>query len=153
MGAPTPAHRQKTRPSNRGEKMNQTTVSTMPSAARRLFIPAAIFNWSVAGGLLLLSDVMGPLLQLDPASGTNLALRDISMLLVALFGFAYWRIAFDPQRFRPYIELGILGKSLVVAAIYSHWLAGHIGWQLPAVAFGDAVFALLFLNFLHRYPA
>ena len=86
--------------------MNHTTVNTMSSAARRLFIPAAIFNWSVAAGLLLLSDVMGPLLRLDPVSGTNLALRDMSMLLVALFGFAYWRIAFDPQRFRPYIELG-----------------------------------------------
>ena len=133
--------------------MNHTTVSTMSSAARRLFIPAAIFNWSVAAGLLLLSDVMGPLLRLDPASGTNLALRDMSMLLVALFGFAYWRITFDPHRFRPYIELGILGKSLVVVAIYGHWLAGHIGWQLPAVAFGDAVFALLFLQFLRRYPA
>lgn len=125
----------------------------MLSTARRLFIPAALFNWSVAGALLLLSDLMGPLLQLDPASGTNLAFRDMSMLLVAAFGVAYWRIAFDPQRFRPYIELGILGKSLVVLVIYGHWLAGHIGWHLPAVAFGDVVFALLFWSFLRRYPA
>jgi hypothetical protein len=124
----------------------------MLSAAHRLFLPAAIFNWLVAGGLLLLSNVMGPLLQLDPASGTNLALRDLCMALVAVFGFAYWRIAFDPLRYRAYIELGIVGKALVVLIIYGHWLTGNIGWQLPAVAFCDAVFAVLFWNFLQRHP-
>ena len=133
--------------------MNHIAENTMHIAARRLFIPAALFNWVVAGGLLLFSDLMGSLLQLDPASGTNLALRDMCMLLVAVFGVSYWRIAFDPQRFRPYIELGILGKSLVVLVIYGHWLAGHMGWQLPAVAFGDAVFTVLFWNFMRRYPA
>lgn len=125
----------------------------MLSHARRLFVCAALFNWAVAGSLLLLGDLLGPLLQLDPASGSNLALRDMCMLLVAAFGWSYWRIAFNPQRFRPYIELGILGKSMVVLAIYGHWLAGHIGWQLPLVASGDALFAVLFLNFLRRYPA
>ena len=125
----------------------------MLSAARRLFIPAAIFNWSVAGGLLFLSDLTGPLLQLDPSGCSNLALRDMCMALVAAFGIAYWRIAFDPLRFRPYIELGIVGKALVVLVIYGHWLTGHIGWQLPAVAFGDVLFAVLFVNFLRRYPA
>lgn len=132
--------------------MNHRTESTIHSAARRLFIPAALFNWSVAASLLLFSDSIGPLLHLDPASGTNLAMRDVCMLLIALFGFAYWQIGSDPTRFRPYIELGILGKALVVLAICGHWLAEHIGWQLPAVAFGDVVFALLFWNFLRSYP-
>jgi len=124
----------------------------MMQYARRLFIPAALFNWLAGGGLLLLGDLMGPLLKLDPATGTNLALRDMGLALVILFGIAYWRIAFDPSRFRPYIELGILGKGLVVLALYGHWFAGHISWQLPALAFGDVVFALLFLDFLRRHP-
>jgi len=99
---------------------------------------------------LLLSGVMAPLLQLDPASGTNLALRDVCMLLVATFGVAYWSIALNPQRFRPLIGLGILGKATVVLAIYGHWLAGNIGWQLPLVASGDALFPAPLLSLINR---
>lgn len=120
---------------------------------RILFFSAALFNWAIACSLLFLGDWLQPLLQLEPANGSNLAMRDLGLALIAVFGVAYWRIAFDPQRFRPYIGLGVFGKSLVVLVIYGHWLAGHIGWQLPALAFGDVLYALLFMNFLRRYPA
>lgn len=125
----------------------------MLSHARRLFICAAIFNLSVVFGLLLLQPWLQPLLRLEEAGGSNLALRDLGLALIATFGLAYLCIAHNPQRFRPYISLGIVGKALVVVAIYGHWLAGHISWQLPVLALGDVLFTLLFVNFLKRHPA
>lgn len=125
----------------------------MLSHARRLFTCAAIFNLSVVFGLLFLLPWLQPLLSLEVASGSNLALRDLGLALIATFGLAYLCVAHNPQRFRPYISLGILGKVLVVVTIYSHWLVGHIGWQLPALALGDVLFTLLFVDFLTRHPA
>ncbi|MGE8154170.1 MULTISPECIES: hypothetical protein [Pseudomonas] len=121
--------------------------------ARWLFGLAALFNFSVAFGLLLLDTWLGPLLQLNEATGSNLALRDLGLMLIASFGFAYLCTAYSPGRFRPYVGLGAGAKILVVVAIFGHWLAGNIGWQLPALALGDVLFAWLFLSFLRQYPA
>jgi hypothetical protein len=71
-------------------------------------------------------------------------------MLVAVFGYTYLRIAQDPERFRSFIELGVIGKLLAVAAVVWPWLAGDIGWQLPLLVSGDVVFALLFIGYLHR---
>ena len=125
----------------------------MLTHARWLFGLAALFNLSVVLGLLLLGPWLNPLLQLNEATGSNLALRDLGLMLIATFGFAYLCVAHSPTKFRLYIPLGVMGKSLVVIAIYGHWLAGHISWQLPALALGDVLFAWLFLSFLRRYPA
>ena len=124
----------------------------MRAHAKRLFIPATLFNWLVVLSILFLSDWLRPLLPLDVSIGTNLAFRDIGLALIAVFGLSYGLVAFQPQRFRPYIGLGIVAKSLVVMTVYGHWFAGHIDWQLPVVAFGDVVFVALFYNFLRRYP-
>ena len=82
--------------------------------------------------------------------GTNLVFVYLAAGLVAVFGYAYLRIAQDPERFRPFIELGVIGKLLAVGAVTWPWLTGEVGWQLPLVVSGDAVFALLFIDFLRR---
>ncbi|MGH8464510.1 MAG: hypothetical protein ACRESP_11930 [Pseudomonas sp.] len=125
----------------------------MLNHARRLFTCAALFNGSVVLGLLLLEPLLQPWLRLESASGSNLALRDLGLALIATFALAYLCVAYRPEQFRPYIGLGVVGKCLVVVAIYAHWLAGHIGWQLPALALGDVVFSVLFVDFLNRYPS
>ena len=118
--------------------------------ARRLFSIAALFNFGVAGGLLFLQPWLIPLLQLDPITGTNAALVKVLAVLVATFGYAYWRIAGDPVTFRPYVTLGVIGKLLVVAAAGSALIAGETGWRLPVLAAGDLLFAGLFLDYLRR---
>src|SRR5207245_989365 len=80
------------------------------------------------------------LLRLDPVTGTNLVFVYLAAGLVAVFGYAYLRIAQDPERFRPFIELGVIGKLLAVGAVTWPWLTGEVGWQLPLVVSGDAVF-------------
>ncbi len=123
----------------------------MLTHARWLMGSAALFNGSVVLAFLFLDTQLAPLLGLDPASGSNLAMRDLALVLIATFGGAYAYAALDPVRGRPYIVLGAIGKALVVLAMYAHWALGHIGWQLPALVLGDAVYSLLFIHFLRRH--
>lgn len=122
----------------------------MLTHARWLMGTAALFNWTVVLGFLLFNGLLTRLLGLDPASGTNLAMRDLALVLIATFGAAYLYAALDPQRGRPYIALGALGKALVALAMFAHWALGHIDWRLPALVTGDVVYSLLFVQFLRR---
>lgn len=119
--------------------------------ARSLMGTAALFNWSVVLGLLIFNTQLSRLLNLDVASGSNLAMRDLALALIATFGIAYLCAAIDPVRARPYITLGAIGKALAALTIFAHWLLGHISWQLPALLVGDVIYSLLFIGFLHRY--
>ena len=93
---------------------------------------------------------MHRLLPLDPAAGTNRFLLYMTAFLVGMFGYAYLRVAQDPRRYRPFVELGVIGKLLAVTAATLPWLAGDVGWRLPFLIGGDLVFALLFLDYLRR---
>jgi hypothetical protein len=70
--------------------------------------------------------------------------------VIIVFGCAYAMIARDPVRYRPYILLGMVLKLAVVAFVYGYWVAGVIGYPLPALAAVDAVYAALFLRFHRR---
>jgi hypothetical protein len=122
----------------------------MERYARGLFGISALFNLSVAAGLTLFRPQLAPLLGLAPVAGANAAIFDVAGALVAVFGYAYWRAGQDPVRYRPYIELGLIGKLVVVAVVTASWLAGNIDWRLPGLASGDLLFAALFADFLRR---
>ncbi|MDG9757905.1 hypothetical protein N5E31_03900 [Pseudomonas chengduensis] len=123
----------------------------MITHARWLMGTAALFNFSVVLCFLFLNTQFSALLQLDSATGSNLAMRDLALALIATFGAAYLYAAIDPVRGRPYIALGALGKSLAALTIFAHWFAGSIDWQLPLLLVGDVLYSLLFIHFLRRY--
>jgi hypothetical protein len=125
----------------------------MPTHAPRLFAIAAIFNFAIALALMFGRALLGPLLKLEPAAGSNALLIDVAAVLIATFGYAYLRAGGDPQRFRPYIVLGVIGKLLVVAVACAHLASGSVAWPLPALASGDLLFAGLFLHYLRGRPA
>jgi hypothetical protein len=122
----------------------------MSGYSRALFGSAALFNFAVAAGLSLFRPLLAPLLGLEPVSGANAAVFNVAAALVAVFGYAYWRAALDPVRYRPYIELGIIGKLVVVIVVCASWLAGSIDGRLPGLAGGDLLFAALFADYLRR---
>ncbi|MCQ4325307.1 hypothetical protein CXK94_18020 [Stutzerimonas stutzeri] len=124
----------------------------MTHHARLLFTTAALFNWSVALGLLFPPALLSQLLQLTPVEGGDLILRHIASALIAVFGWAYWLVARDPQRWRALAVIGVIGKSLVVALVGVHWGLGTINGYWPALVMADLIYALLFLDFLRRYP-
>ena len=115
--------------------------------ARTLFSIAAGFNILAGLPLLVATQPVAQLMGLQMTPTTGLFIQ-ITMIVVLMFGWAYWMISRDPVRYRPYIVLGIALKILVVAVITSHWLVGTIAWPLPALAASDIVFALLFWRYL-----
>ena len=122
----------------------------MDAYARKLLRSAALFNFMVAGGLLFLRPQLGPLLHLDPVTGTNITIFNVAGGLVATFGYAYWRAGQDPKTYRPYIELGIIGKLVVVVVVLATWMAGSTDGRIPGLVGVDLLFAALFVNYLRR---
>lgn len=120
------------------------------SYTRLLFGIAALFNFIVALGLLTASSQVSAQLGLGAATAGSVVLSNLSGALVAVFGYAYARVALDPLRYRAYAELGAIGKLTVLPAAGVPWALGYIGWELPLLASGDLVFALLFIDWLRR---
>lgn len=149
--SPGPADRHEAGPCYAGACSNGG--SSMPadsSYTRLLFGTAMLFNLVVAAGLLTSSAQIGAALDLGAATPGSVVLSNLSGAFVALFAYAYARVALEPQRYRAYVELGAIGKLLVLPAAGIPYVLGYIGWELPLLACGDLVFALLFWDWLRR---
>ena len=109
--------------------------------ARWLFGAAAAFN--VAATLATLA-------QLRDAEGTQVSFLAVAAALVAAFGYAYLRVAQDHRAYRVYVELGIVGKSLAVAAMVAAWAFSTGDGQILVFAAADATFVVLFARFLRQ---
>lgn len=125
----------------------------MQTYARWLFGTAATFNILVGLSLVFLRPLLQARLGIEPAEGANLVFANLAGLLAALLGVIYAMIARDPDRYRPIIVLAALGKLTAVALVVTPWLRGELGPQLPALVMGDALYALLFLDYLRRTRA
>ena len=118
--------------------------------AKTLFAVAAIFNAVVGVAMLVAYDALAPWLGLPPQPTVWVHLI---ALVVLVFGYAYWRVAMDPRRFREYVVLGIVAKLAFVVVIYGHFLAGGATAMLATLVTADLVFAGLFGAHLKRTPA
>ncbi len=116
---------------------------------RALFLSAAWFNFLAGLPLIVALDTMAPLMgfQINP---TAVMFIQITAAIVLIFGWAYWMIARDPKRFRPYIQLGIIGKTMFVVVVWGHWFAGNLSWLLPALVAVDAIYAVLFWRYYRQ---
>ena len=122
----------------------------MQTYARWLFGTAAAFNILIGLLLVFLRPLLQARLGIEPAEGANLVFANLAGLLAALLGVIYALIAREPDRYRPIIVLAALGKLAAVALVVTPWLRGEVGPQLPALVMGDALYALLFLDFVRR---
>jgi len=122
----------------------------MVQYARWLFGISALVNFSVSALLLLLSDASARQLALDPIIGTNMVLCNFAALVIGLFGYAYLRIAMDPLKFRPFVQLGVAGKLLAFVSAALPWLMGAIPSTLALLVSADVIFAALFIDYLWR---
>ena len=117
----------------------------------RMFASGALFNLAAGAPLLLAPSFISQLMNLPVAADNYLFIQIAGMAIIG-FGWIYWLIAREPQRFRPLITLGLLLKVGVVTFAYSYWFMGVIGWRLPALAFGDVIYAGLFWRY-YRHTA
>jgi hypothetical protein len=122
-----------------------------PSSGHRLFIIAAWFNWLVGAPMLVASGFTARLMGLQ-VNITAMLFMQITAGVVVAFGIAYWMIARDPVRYRPYISLGLGLKVFLAGLVYAYWISGQIPWPLPALATFDLVFAWFFWRYLRANP-
>ena len=113
--------------------------------ARPLFSIAALFNFMVGIPMIVAYPAVARMLGLE---GPPTVWFHITAAVVVIFGGAYWCIARDPVRFRPYVYLGIIAKLTFAAAIYGHWLAGSASGRTALLVTADVVFALMFIAYL-----
>jgi hypothetical protein len=116
---------------------------------RVLFVTAGCFNWAV--GLLILGGYPLAAHLLEFAGPPTVWVHLVAAIVV-LFGIAYWLVAKQPQRYRPFVGLGAAGKLAFAATIYYHWFSGDASARLVMLVNIDVIFALLFLRYLvsHR---
>jgi len=110
-----------------------------------MFYVAAIFNW-LAAATVIAKIVVPGLIPLD--TPFNSFGGQTFALFAALFGYGYFLVARDPPRNEGIVELGIIGKLLTFGLFLVHAIAGTIPYALVIPTIGDAIFALLFLEFL-----
>lgn len=137
--------------------MSTITSTAMPAGSgsfsgwRLMFRLAALFNVAVGTPLWIAPVALSKLFGLEPIP-TDILYTDLFAVLVITFGIGYWRVGADPVRNRTIVEMGIIGKLLVVFVGYQHFLAGTTNLPFAALVTGDLVWALLFLRYLSTYP-
>src|SRR5262249_27410593 len=94
---------------------------------KALFYSAALFNWVAALALFCLPPQLGQALALPPGPGTSVW-GQVGGFAVVLLGWAYWMVARDHRRYRPYITLGIVGKIAIVLLFTGNAIAGNAAW-------------------------
>lgn len=114
---------------------------------RRLFLTAACWNWVIALGTFAAPTVVYGFAMPIPAPD-NLAMTQLFMGLVAVFGLGYFWASRDLVANVAVVRLGAVGKSTVFVLAALLLTQGKIGWLLMAIALGDLIFALLFVSVL-----
>lgn len=115
-----------------------------PSAASRMFLAAAIFNWVVAAALFFIPNVLLDLLSISPRVEQTLWVQEFAGL-VLMFGIGYFWAFRDFEANANIIRLAVAAKSLVVLIGLLNVFAGQISWQFMLVASIDALFVVLFV--------
>jgi hypothetical protein len=120
--------------------------------ARLLFSIAAFFNLTVGLVFLFAMPEFAILAGMRPIPSDPLFMH-LAGVLVLAFGWGYWRVSRDPVANRAIIWMGIVGKSLVVLEGYGDWYLGNTNFVFPVFLLADAIFALLFVDYLRQRPS
>ena len=115
---------------------------------RRMFYIAALWNWIATGTFLFGASLMSSMGISAPIDGVG---KQLFCMMVAVFGLGYYLVARDITRNRGIVILGIVGKLGVVVLIMGNVFAGSVQFSFAAPILVDALFVILFVQFLRNY--
>jgi energy-converting hydrogenase Eha subunit E len=121
------------------------------SGWRLMFRVAALFNWSVAIPLWIAPVPLSQLFGFEPVP-THTLYTDLFAVVVLTFGIGYWLVGSNPVRNRVMVEMGIIGKLLVVLVGYGHFLSGTTTLSFAALVSCDLIWTIAFWRFLTLHP-
>lgn len=119
------------------------------SGHRALFTIAALWNWTISLGTLVVPQLVYRI-SMPVEAPENLAMTYLFMGLVAIFGLGYFWASRDFDANRAVIRLGVAGKTTVFAMACVLLAQRQIGIPFFALAVGDLVFAILFVRALRQ---
>ena len=127
------------------------TVFPRTAYYQKLFFAAALWNWLLAGGDLLLQ--LTEVLFTDNALQAGWVFQTGFSCFAFIFGFGYYWLSRDIHSNHGIIKMAVMGKVMVgVLFAVDYWYTD--GPLLPAIiGAGDLLFGLLFIEFLRAYRA
>ena len=115
---------------------------------RILFAVAAAWNLIGATILIFSPDFLLARLSINDGNARLLA-RSLASS-VTTWGIGYALVAFDKKRFRDFIWLGVISKTIFFTVYAAAFLDGRISFSAFIPAQVDLAFAILFAEFLWR---
>lgn len=112
-----------------------------------LFKVAALFNLTVAITLVFFTDLFFELLNLGELPVQPIFLH-LFAGIVLTFALLYYQISISPQGKRQLVQFSILAKFAVVIVCLIDSASGLVAWTINIPAFGDLIFAVLFIKVL-----
>ena len=113
---------------------------------RTLFQVGALWNVAVAAQLLLFQKFIFAFLGMPPL--TYPVFYQMFCGAVLLFGVGYYLVSRDLSRNHDLVKLGVAGKILVCAFMFTYAGSGSLPWLFVGPGLVDLLFAGLFIHFL-----
>ena len=114
---------------------------------RPILVSAAWFNWLVALSMVTASETVFTLFHVSPHPDNPFFIHLFS-LVIAVFGLGYYWAASDLVKHRSIVQLGTIGKFMLVLVCLLDIIFGIISWQIMLLAGVDLVYALIFIYLL-----
>jgi hypothetical protein len=117
---------------------------------KKFFVVAAIWNWVAAIAFFCWYKQILSLFDMKPLIYP--VIMQLLSALVFVFGIGYYWVAGDIEKNQAIVKMGIIGKILVFILLLVHWILGNIPFFLVGPGIVDLIFAILFIEFLLRFP-
>lgn len=116
-----------------------------PATREKMFLAAAIFNWTVGLGLIVMPNPFLRLVFITPEID-NVTWANQFGWLVFAFGIGYFWAARDLAANIQIIRLAIIAKLGVAAIALFNATMGNVSSQIMIPAGADAIWAVLFVQ-------
>ncbi len=113
-------------------------------AISQLFTIAALYDFIIGAGFLLLPEVIFSAFDVTPPNHPGYVQFPAALLMI--FGLMFWRIAKNPQVYRHMIPYGIMLKIAYCGVVFGNWAMAGLPDLWKPFAFADLAFLVLFLS-------
>lgn len=117
-----------------------------PLSYQRWFMAAAIYN--LVWGVAVIIAPTAPFVLLGLETPNYPSLFQCIGMMVMVFGYGYWLIAKDPERFAPYVWIGLAGKIFGPIGFLYAASKGELPWTFGlTIITNDLIWWPVFISF------
>jgi hypothetical protein len=114
-----------------------------------MFFVGAVHNWLAALVFLVAHKKIFDLFGMEPMNYP--VIMQLFMGLAIVLGIGYFWVGLNIDQNHDIVRLGVIGKITVVVLLTWHWFIGNIPVHIVLCASGDAIFSVLYIEFLLNF--